>query len=432
MSGTVFSAGQAAMVLFGVFIALLILRVPVAFALGLACLPVLLIEPRLSMMTLAQETFNAYNSFILLSVPFFLLDREPDEHRRHHRPAGRAVALDGRALAWVAGADQCRAERVLRRHLGFLDGGRREPVEDLHRCANQGGLRSFVLHRHHRGIGGARGHHPAVDPDDRVGRADLDLDRGDVSGRHHSRTIDRRRADGDRACLCGAPRLSDLSEGQLGADALRDLAIAPRFDDAVHHRRRHPARLVHGDGVGLRRRALFGCAIDVLLPGNRRQAIVQGLARHREARRGRAVLRRHRQRLRLALGLLQDPGSVAGQCLDLGHGTDRGGLLHRVLLSGGRMLPRRHSGHRDRRYRAGAAGPVGRPASGAICDHLDRLAGLRAGDPALWPVPDDRVFDRGRAAALRAQGHHDHAGADAGRAGGADRLAGACRCSCRA
>ena len=73
MSGAVLSAGQAALVLFGVFIGLLIVRVPVAFALGLACLPILLIEPRLSMMMLAQETFNAYNSFILLSVPFFLL-----------------------------------------------------------------------------------------------------------------------------------------------------------------------------------------------------------------------------------------------------------------------------------------------------------------------------------------------------------------------
>src|SRR5688500_6829040 len=49
------------------------LRVPVAFALGLACLPMLIIEPRLSAMTLVQETFNAYNSFILLAVPFFLL-----------------------------------------------------------------------------------------------------------------------------------------------------------------------------------------------------------------------------------------------------------------------------------------------------------------------------------------------------------------------
>ena len=37
------SAGQAAAVLFGTFVALLIARVPVAFALGLACLPILLI-----------------------------------------------------------------------------------------------------------------------------------------------------------------------------------------------------------------------------------------------------------------------------------------------------------------------------------------------------------------------------------------------------
>src|SRR5229473_1871033 len=73
MSGGVLSAGQAALILFGVFVGLLIVRVPVAFALGLACLPILLIEPHLSMMMLAQETFNAYNSFILLAVPFFLL-----------------------------------------------------------------------------------------------------------------------------------------------------------------------------------------------------------------------------------------------------------------------------------------------------------------------------------------------------------------------
>src|SRR5256886_14850004 len=73
MSGNILSAGQAAMVLFGTFVGLLIIRVPVAFALGLACVPILLIEPHLSLMMLAQETFNAYNSFILLAVPFFLL-----------------------------------------------------------------------------------------------------------------------------------------------------------------------------------------------------------------------------------------------------------------------------------------------------------------------------------------------------------------------
>src|SRR5215211_6304860 len=73
MTGAVLSPPVAALVLFGMFFLLMFLRVPVAFALALACLPILLIEPRLSAVTLVQETFNAYNSFILLAVPFFLL-----------------------------------------------------------------------------------------------------------------------------------------------------------------------------------------------------------------------------------------------------------------------------------------------------------------------------------------------------------------------
>jgi tripartite ATP-independent transporter DctM subunit len=71
--GAVLSPATASLILFGLFFGLLALRVPVAFALGLACLPVLIVETRLSPMTLMQETFNAYNSFILLAVPFFLL-----------------------------------------------------------------------------------------------------------------------------------------------------------------------------------------------------------------------------------------------------------------------------------------------------------------------------------------------------------------------
>lgn len=73
MGGAVLSSVQASIVLFGVFFGLMALRVPVAFSLGLACLPIMLIEPRLSPMNIVQETFNAYNSFILLAVPFFLL-----------------------------------------------------------------------------------------------------------------------------------------------------------------------------------------------------------------------------------------------------------------------------------------------------------------------------------------------------------------------
>lgn len=73
MSNLLFSPGQAAALLFGIFFVLLLLRVPVAVALGLACVPMLALEKQLSLMGLVQETFNAYNSFILLAVPFFLL-----------------------------------------------------------------------------------------------------------------------------------------------------------------------------------------------------------------------------------------------------------------------------------------------------------------------------------------------------------------------
>jgi tripartite ATP-independent transporter DctM subunit len=73
VSNLLFSPGQAAALLFGIFFLLLLLRVPVAVALGLACVPMLALEKQLSLMGLVQETFNAYNSFILLAVPFFLL-----------------------------------------------------------------------------------------------------------------------------------------------------------------------------------------------------------------------------------------------------------------------------------------------------------------------------------------------------------------------
>ena len=133
--------GVAALILFGVFFTLMVLRVPVAFALGLACLPILLIEPRLSPMTLMQETFNAYNSFILLAVPFFLLTANlmnvggiTDRLVRLSRDAGRA-------LPRRPGADQRRAVDLLRRHLRLVDRRCGEPVQDLHRGAEQGRLR---------------------------------------------------------------------------------------------------------------------------------------------------------------------------------------------------------------------------------------------------------------------------------------------------
>ena len=65
--------GEVAAILFGTFAVLVILRVPVAFALGLAVVPVFFIEERLTPILLMREMFKSYNAFVLLAVPFFLL-----------------------------------------------------------------------------------------------------------------------------------------------------------------------------------------------------------------------------------------------------------------------------------------------------------------------------------------------------------------------
>jgi tripartite ATP-independent transporter DctM subunit len=67
------SPGDVALILFGTFGVLIILRVPVAFALGLACLPVMAFNPRLTPVLMMGEMTKAYNAFILLAVPFFIL-----------------------------------------------------------------------------------------------------------------------------------------------------------------------------------------------------------------------------------------------------------------------------------------------------------------------------------------------------------------------
>ena len=64
---------EVAVILFAVFIALIIVRVPVAFALGLACVPVFFIDDRLTPFLLLNEMLKSYNSFLLLSIPFFML-----------------------------------------------------------------------------------------------------------------------------------------------------------------------------------------------------------------------------------------------------------------------------------------------------------------------------------------------------------------------
>ncbi|MDC7219230.1 MAG: TRAP transporter large permease [Spirochaetales bacterium] len=62
-----------ALLLFGVFLLLVFLKVPVAYALGLACIPVILVTDHVSFFALIDRVYSSFNSFLLLSVPFFLL-----------------------------------------------------------------------------------------------------------------------------------------------------------------------------------------------------------------------------------------------------------------------------------------------------------------------------------------------------------------------
>ncbi len=67
------SPGEAAVIMFGTFGVLIVLQIPVSFALGLACVPMMLLDDRLTPILLIGEMWKSYNSFILLAVPFFLL-----------------------------------------------------------------------------------------------------------------------------------------------------------------------------------------------------------------------------------------------------------------------------------------------------------------------------------------------------------------------
>jgi tripartite ATP-independent transporter DctM subunit len=62
-----------AMLMFGALFLGLLIRLPVSFALAIACVPPLVLDPRLDLSLMMSTMFTAFNSFLLLAVPFFLL-----------------------------------------------------------------------------------------------------------------------------------------------------------------------------------------------------------------------------------------------------------------------------------------------------------------------------------------------------------------------
>ena len=202
---TVLDPGTASIIMFGVFFLLLVLRVPVAFALGLACLPIFLIEDRSPPEPRAGD-LNAYNLL---------------------HPVGGAVSSCSRQLMNVGGITRawcaCRATwSATSRRLAqvnvvlsiFFAGIPARPPRaasrpDLHRGAAQRGLRRQLFRRREAVSRCWRNHLPPsiFSYPNRLGRAAHRLDRRAVPRRASSPgTADRARADGHGARVRRAPR----------------------------------------------------------------------------------------------------------------------------------------------------------------------------------------------------------------------------------
>ena len=119
------SPGEVAAILFTTFGVLIVLRVPVSFALGLACVPVFFIDDRLTPILLLNEMFKSYNAFVLLAVPFFLLAANLMNTAGITAAPCQSVARHGRPPAGRARPHQCGRVHAVRRHLRVLDRGRR-------------------------------------------------------------------------------------------------------------------------------------------------------------------------------------------------------------------------------------------------------------------------------------------------------------------
>ena len=138
---------EVALILFGVFAALIIVRVPVAFALGLACIPVFFIDDRLTPFLLLNEMLKSYNSFLLLAIPFFMLAANlMNSAGITEKLINLSRALVGH-LPGRSGSRQRAGVDALRRHLRFVDGrsrgrGRRADPGD-----EEAGLRHAVHRR---------------------------------------------------------------------------------------------------------------------------------------------------------------------------------------------------------------------------------------------------------------------------------------------
>ena len=59
--------------LLGIFVALMFVGVPIAVALGVACITSVLLFTQMPLSMMVQSMFTAMNSFVMVAVPLFIL-----------------------------------------------------------------------------------------------------------------------------------------------------------------------------------------------------------------------------------------------------------------------------------------------------------------------------------------------------------------------
>ena len=432
MTGAALTAGQAALILFGLFFLFLFLRVPVAFALALACLPVLALEPRLSAMGLVQETFNAYNSFILLAVPFFLLtanlmnvggitDRLVRLSRTMvgHWPGGLAqinvvLSIFFAGISGSSTADAASQSKI------FIEAQRREGYDDSFSVAITavsavlaviippsilmivwGGILSVSI-----GALFLAGIIPGL----LIGLVQMATVHAYAKARGYPTYPRSTWGELVRWLLVSIPALTTpaiIIGGKIFGwfTATESACIAVLYAGALS--------LVVYREMDLK--GLHGALLDT----GKLAAVALFCVGTASA-------------FGWLLAYYQIPKTILAGVCRLGHGIDADRLLHRLRLPRRRLLPRRHPGHHHRRHDPRSARQGGRHGPGPLRHDRHRVAGLRPGDAALRTLPHDLLRGRRHSHRRRHQGHDDHAPADAGGPGRCSSCGPTWRCSCRA
>ncbi len=398
------------------------LRVPVAFALGLACLPVMIIEPRLSPMILFNETFKSYNSFILLAVPFFLLTAN---------------------LMNVGGITD-RLVRLSRDLVGHLPGGLAQV--------------NVVLSIFFAGISGSS-------TADAASQGKIFIEAQVKEGYDLSFSVAITAVSavlaviippsilmivwgGTLSVSIGALFLAGILPGLLlGAVQMATVHVYAKLRNYPKYPRSNlkevlvalaisipalmtPVIIIGGKIFGWFT-ATESAAIAVLYAG----ALSIFIYREMSGKQLNGALLDTGKLAAVALfcvgtasafgwllAYYQIPKALLAGVGGWGMGiTATGFFIAFCFLVVGCFLDA-IPGHHHRRHDPGAAGARGAHGPGALCDGRHHLARVRPGDAALRPVPDDLVRHRQGAADGRDQGRDDHADADAGRAGADDRL----------